>query len=257
MDVRAWPTPFIAGVSLTYDGARPEHLDHAIPELERARLKGTFFIESGACAERIAEWRGAVELGHELGNGFLSNSTDSDGLIPHWPSGTLEDECRDADELIETISGRKPTSFAHPCVRTEWSESGIPVVSEILGTTIMRINDEALAPLAASYTCARVPQDGFNPVPGFNPKRIRCYVADQLDGDSLCVLAHLGISQGAWVVFTFSGLRINPFLLDAHAQFVQWLAERRESVMVGTISEVVAGFGLSSVERGSAFKLSP
>ena len=71
------------------------------------------------------------------------------------------------------------------------------------------------------------------------------------------MLAHLGISQGAWVVFTFSGLRINPFLLEAHAQFVQWLAERRESVMVGTISEVVAGFGLSNVERGSAFKLSP
>src|SRR4051812_46384629 len=211
MDVRAWSAPFVAGVSLTYDGALPEHLSHAIPALEKAHLKGTFFIETSSCAERIAEWRSVAELGHELGNGFLSGSTDADGLAPHWSRETFEDELRDADELIETVAGGQPRSFAYPCVRTEWSESGIPVVSEILGNTIMRINEEALAPLAARYRCVRVPQDGFNAVPGFNVKRIRCYVADQMDADTLCVLAHLGISQGAWVVFAFNGLPKNSF----------------------------------------------
>jgi len=256
MDPRAWPAPFIAAVSLTYDGAQPEHLEYAVPALEKAHLKGTFFIETSACAERIVEWRSVAELGHELGNGFLTGSTDADGLAPHWPRETLEDECRDTDELVETLAGRKARSFAYPCVRTEWSESGVPVVAEILGTTIARMNEEALAPIASRYSFVRVPQDGFNVVPGGDVRRIRCYVADQMDADSLCVLAHMGISQGAWVVFVFSGLRSNPFLHEAHAAFVEWLAERKQSVMIGTIAEL-GGTLAPGAEIRSSFKLSP
>lgn len=245
----AWPESYIAGISLTYDGARSEHLDEALPALEKAGIKGTFFIESAACSERLTEWRSVAELGHELGNGFLYSVVDEDGLVPHWPTSTLRDELQDAEDLCEALSGHSPESFAYPCVRTEWGSAGMPVVSDIVANSIVRINQETLEPLTDGYSFIRIPIDGFNANESLGPKRIHCYVADGLSGDSLCVAAHLGISQGAWTVFVFSAMRANPFDGAAHERLVDWLAPRKNSVWVAPVAEIGSGLAVPAAER--------
>jgi hypothetical protein len=69
----SWPEGARAAVSLSYDDALDSQLDHAIPALDRAGLKGSFYLQlsNPAVARRMAEWRAAAARGHELGNHSL------------------------------------------------------------------------------------------------------------------------------------------------------------------------------------------
>jgi hypothetical protein len=68
-----WPNGAKAAVCLTYDDALDGHLDVAIPQLDAAGLKGTFFCtgNSPTLYSRMEEWRKAASNGHELGNHTL------------------------------------------------------------------------------------------------------------------------------------------------------------------------------------------
>lgn len=64
-----WPDGKRAAVALTYDDALVSQLDMAVPALDAAGFKGTFFlIGSKIAPEQIARWRSAAAEGHELGN---------------------------------------------------------------------------------------------------------------------------------------------------------------------------------------------
>jgi hypothetical protein len=69
----SWPEGARAAVSLSYDDALDSQLDHALPALDRAGLKGSFYLQlsNPAVARRMAEWRAAAAHGHELGNHSL------------------------------------------------------------------------------------------------------------------------------------------------------------------------------------------
>ena len=58
---RQWPGGRQAAVVLTYDDALPSDLDIAIPALDAAGLKGTFFlIGSALVPAQIERWRAAA-----------------------------------------------------------------------------------------------------------------------------------------------------------------------------------------------------
>jgi peptidoglycan/xylan/chitin deacetylase (PgdA/CDA1 family) len=64
-----WPGGRQLAVVLTYDDALSSHLDIAIPALDAAGLKGTFFLVGDTLTpEQIGRWRTAAAEGHELGN---------------------------------------------------------------------------------------------------------------------------------------------------------------------------------------------
>ena len=60
-------------VVLTYDDALNVHLTNAIPALDSAGLKGTFYISDyfGGLNSQIPKWRTAAAKGHELANHTL------------------------------------------------------------------------------------------------------------------------------------------------------------------------------------------
>src|SRR5262245_48664222 len=65
----SWPDGRSAAIALTYDDALTSQLDVAIPQLDAAGLKGTFFLTAGNMSQQdIARWRAAAAEGHELGN---------------------------------------------------------------------------------------------------------------------------------------------------------------------------------------------
>jgi len=53
-------------VSLTFDDARPVHLDVAVPELNKRHLRATFFVTVSKLT-RLDDWRNAQAQGHEIG----------------------------------------------------------------------------------------------------------------------------------------------------------------------------------------------
>ncbi len=62
----------LAAVSLTFDDARPVHLDVVVPELNKRHLRGTFFVTVSKLT-RLDDWRRVPLQGHEIGNHSVSH----------------------------------------------------------------------------------------------------------------------------------------------------------------------------------------
>ena len=64
----AWPQGRTAAVVLTYDDALKSQLDIAIPQLDDAGFKGTFFLDGDIAPADMRRWRTVQRAGHEFGN---------------------------------------------------------------------------------------------------------------------------------------------------------------------------------------------
>src|ERR671932_697519 len=62
-----WPNGAKAAVVLTYDDALDSQLDHAVPVLDAAGFKATFFLAGVKLAD-VLRWRAVAAEGHELAN---------------------------------------------------------------------------------------------------------------------------------------------------------------------------------------------
>lgn len=120
-----WPAR--GALSLTYDDGLPAHLDAAVPDLESAGLRGTFFIPTrqlGSClADRAAEWRAVAGRGHEIGNHTQYHPC---GAGPAWVKpnfcleayslARMESELTAANDELDAATGSAAArSFAYPC----------------------------------------------------------------------------------------------------------------------------------------------
>src|SRR5258708_2053200 len=61
-----------AAASLTFDDGDPSHLDLVVPELNKRKLHGTFFLIANQIT-RKDEWRKLLAQGHEIGNETLDH----------------------------------------------------------------------------------------------------------------------------------------------------------------------------------------
>ena len=76
LDHWKWPDDARAAVSLTYDDGRTNHLELAIPDLERFQFRGTFYLTATPGLEKyVSRWRAAFARGHEIGNHSFSHPT--------------------------------------------------------------------------------------------------------------------------------------------------------------------------------------
>lgn len=122
-----WPGGAKAAVSLAYDDALDSQLDNAIPALDRAGLKGSFYLTlaSPVVHRRMAEWRAAAARGHELGNHTLFHQCSR--ALPHrdWVSADndldrtsaaqLVAQIRVGNVLLQAIDGQTQRTFTTPC----------------------------------------------------------------------------------------------------------------------------------------------
>jgi len=121
---REWPGGRRAAVVLTYDDALPSDLDIAIPALDAAGLKGTFFLIGNALVpEQIERWRAAAAEGHELGNHTVRHACPQANYPPARKLDTSEaydvpmmlTEIRTMNTMLTAIDGKVQHSFATPC----------------------------------------------------------------------------------------------------------------------------------------------
>jgi len=61
-----------AATSLTFDDGDPSHLDVAVPELNKRKMRATFFLIANKI-DRKDEWRGILRTGHEIANHTLDH----------------------------------------------------------------------------------------------------------------------------------------------------------------------------------------
>lgn len=127
-----WPHEARCAVSLCYDDGNPNNLDQAIPDLEAAGLRGSFYLQVGRgdVQARAEDWRTAHQQGHEIGNHTWHHNCRVDlygGVCPGWMTKPLEEYTKDdmvteigrsADWIDEHIGPDPDRSFTYPCGHT-------------------------------------------------------------------------------------------------------------------------------------------
>jgi peptidoglycan/xylan/chitin deacetylase (PgdA/CDA1 family) len=101
-----------AAVSLTFDDARPVHLDVAVPELNKRHLRGTFFVII-AKLTRLDDWRKVRLQGHEIGNHSVSHEHPA-----NLSKEGEETQVEDAKRFLDSNFNADVTTFAYPYMET-------------------------------------------------------------------------------------------------------------------------------------------
>ena len=119
-----WPDGAKAAVVLTYDDALTSQLDHAVPVLDAAGFKGTFFL-TGLKPEAVARWRAVAAEGHELGNHTVLHAcpaSGSSGDISHtsnaYTTERMLKEIEQQNVFLTSLDGKPTHGFASPCGAT-------------------------------------------------------------------------------------------------------------------------------------------
>ena len=236
-----WPGTRPAAVSLTYDDGPENNLDLAIPDLEAAGFRGTFYVTAGydEVQRRAADWRRAFEAGHEIGNHTWGHPCRAELYGPETPAWIrykledyteqdIRDEIDRAADWLDAHVGPDPDrTFAYPCAHT----------------TIGRPPDEAAyrRAVASRHRAAR----GWTGSSGVNdPWRVDLLHVDSL-GYRLNTLERLrralaeALDTGGWLCVAFHGIDGPPHPTDraVHRQFLVDLAE--SGCYVAPVREIV------------------
>lgn len=108
-----WPGGKRGAVSLSYDDGLESQLDHAIPQLDAAGMKGTFFVTADQIETRLGDWREAAAEGHELANHTVSHPCD---LQLYRPARFMAREVAPVEHLLDGIEGpARAKLYAYPC----------------------------------------------------------------------------------------------------------------------------------------------
>lgn len=119
----SWPKGKRAAIVLTYDDAMPSQLAVAIPQLDAAGLKGTFFLDADSLTPaEILRWRRAAKDGHELGNHSVNHPCPR-AMLPraeHYVTETYDTRLMVAEigvmnAVLFGIDGRTARTYALPC----------------------------------------------------------------------------------------------------------------------------------------------
>ncbi|HEV7298192.1 MAG TPA: polysaccharide deacetylase family protein [Tepidisphaeraceae bacterium] len=225
-----------AAVSLTYDDAMHAQLDHAIPQLNRAGFRGTFFINtrSGECiSQRADEWRQAAASGHELGNhtqyhpcpqkpGQPPNPRASEAYSLAQIEQELVDAEKDLDAIVPVPAGSR--SFAFPC--------GVSWVGPER-TSYRR----ATARMFAACRGGGVPDD----VPAHREKFFAGRgVTDATPQETIIGYIDDAIARGDWLIYVFHGIGGGWLSLanERHEHLLAELRRREADVHVAPFGDV-------------------
>jgi peptidoglycan-N-acetylglucosamine deacetylase len=120
-----WPDGKVAAIVLTYDDALPSQLDIALPQLDAARFKGTFFLDGDITTEDMRRWRLAAAGGHELGNHSLFHPCPramlpdrKNYLTDNYDVARMLEEIAAMNNVLFGIDGRNSRTYSVPCSQT-------------------------------------------------------------------------------------------------------------------------------------------
>ena len=117
-----WPTGKTAAIVLTYDDALRSQLDVAVPQLAKARLRGTFFLDGDITPDDMLRWRAVARAGHELGN-HSTNHPCPRAMLPDRVQYLTDDydvsrmlgEIAVMNNVLFGIDGQRPRTYSVPC----------------------------------------------------------------------------------------------------------------------------------------------
>ena len=232
----AWPEGKTAALALTYDDALNSQLDVAIPQLDAAGFKGTFFLDGDITPADMLRWRKAQRSGHELGNHSLFHPCPramlpdrKNYLTENYDIDRMLGEIAAMNNVLFGIDGLTIRTYSVPCSQmlvggTDYTDalrrSGLVKYARTGGDQFKSVvtDPRALNPF-------QVPSWGPVDKPG--GAALIAYAARVHDAKGLGVLQFHGVGGDYLEV---SG--------QAHQQLIDWL-RKHPDVWVGTFHDVM------------------
>jgi peptidoglycan/xylan/chitin deacetylase (PgdA/CDA1 family) len=225
-----WPGGARAAVSLTYDDGVYSGLDHAVPDLERAGFRGTFYLPVGnpQVFDRMVGWKRAFRNGHEIGNHSLRHPCRGEHhehrLERYRPTDIRNEVYSAAKWFDEYIGVDKHRTFAYPCGHVS---IGDPPDEESYASAVRACHFAAR--LAGPGTAAQVNDPAQV---AKNPLRIQAAVIGYPDGqevDPFLRYCEKAARLGGWAVVVFHGIGDNWLPTDrgVHQRLIEHLRDAR------------------------------
>jgi peptidoglycan/xylan/chitin deacetylase (PgdA/CDA1 family) len=221
-------------VVLTYDDALASQLDNAVPVLDHAGFKGTFFL-GNVHREHVARWRAVAARGHELANHTVFHAcaakqfpADPRYTAEAYTPASMVREIEQQNVLLTALDGRAEHGFGVPCGTTiAGGQDYLPalraakIVSYVrgrgTGSEDVRVDVSTMDPFA-------VPARDF---------------PEGTTGTQLIDFAQSAQAGGGMAVFVFHGDYLQTSLA-AHRELVDWFKVHRRDVWVARLDEVLA-----------------
>ena len=231
-----WPHGAKAAVVLSYDDALASQLDHAVPVLDRAGFKGTFFL-GNVRREHVARWRAVAANGHELANHTVFHAcaakqfpADPRYTAEAYTPASMVREIEQQNVLLTALDGRADHGFGVPCgTPIAGGQDYLPALRAAKIITYVRGRatgpDDVRADVSTMDRFA-VPARDF---------------PDDVTGAQLIAFAQSAQRGGGMAVFVFLGVG-GDYLqtsLTAHRDLIDWLRRHRRDVWVAPLAKVL------------------
>ena len=225
-----------AAVSMTYDDALNQHIDHAAVDLEKNGLRGTFFtptVRGVVWASRRPEWADVARRGHELGNHTRNHPcakchtfVKPEFALETYDLSRMEQELLQASQELAEVDGQPVRTYAYTCCedfvgpeRTSYR----PLVERLF---------PAARGIGTQLGDARRVDLSF--VPSLS-------VVESLTLSELTGYVDRAIEAGGWAVFQFHGVggghRLNGSR-ENHQALCEYIASRKQDIYCGTFLDV-------------------
>lgn len=231
-----WPNGAKAAVVLTYDDSLVSQLDHAVPALEAAGFRGTFFLSSVRPVD-VPRWRAVAATGHELGNHTIfhacaasSYPTDPRYTSEAYTAAGLLKEIEQQNALLTALDGRDRHGFATPCGQS--LAGGVDYLEALRAADLVTyvrgvfVTEQDLRADVGAMDPMHVPARGF---------------PEGVTGPELIEFARQAAAGGGMAVYLFHGVGGDHLQvsIEAHRELLAWLAAHPGEVWVTTLQGAI------------------
>jgi peptidoglycan/xylan/chitin deacetylase (PgdA/CDA1 family) len=232
----AWPDGKRAALALTYDDSLHSQLDVAIPQLDAAGIKGTFFLGGNITPADMLRWREVQRAGHELGNHSAFHPCPRAILADrpqffteNYDVGRMLSEIAVMNLVLFGIDGASTRTFSAPC--SQMLVGGIDYTEELRRSGLVKYVRTGGDPFKSVITDV-TKLDVFR-VPSWGP-------VDKPDGAALIAYAARVRDARGLGVLQFHG--VGGDYLDvsgqAHQQLIDWL-RKHPDIWIARFDEVM------------------
>lgn len=228
----SWPQHKKAVIVLTYDDALSSQLDIAIPQLNAAHLKGTFFLTGNLTAVTTPRWRAVATAGHELANHTLYHPCVGNGTGQNSNVYTVFSIIREIammNNFLFAIDNKQAHSYAYPC--TETKVDGVSYVDSLRKSGLIKY--------------ARIGGDDRDMITDFqklDPLLVPSWgVSEHTPGAKLIAFVKKVEEAGGMGIFMFHGIGGDYLTTsaDAHKELVQYLQQHHADILVMTFQQAM------------------
>jgi peptidoglycan/xylan/chitin deacetylase (PgdA/CDA1 family) len=231
-----WPKGKIAAIVLTYDDALHSQLDIAIPQLDAAGFKGTFFLDGDITPADMLRWRKVQRAGHELGNHSLFHPCPramlpdrKQYLTDNYDVDRMLGEIAAMNNVLFGIDGAASRTYSVPC--SQMLVGGVDYTDALRNIGLVKYartgGDQYRSVITDLGTL-----DLFQ-VPSYGP-------VDKPDGATLIAyVERVRAAKGLGVLqFHGTGGDYLEVSAQAHQQLLDWLRKHPE-IWVGSFQQVM------------------